>query len=786
MPEKNNPPSLTKSIIIIASGFSAALGLAVILGWHSHNLAFIKIYPSPIPMVYNTAAAFLLSGLGLFAAVSERRLFTAIAGWIVLLASILSLSEYIFGIDIGIDQLFIKDTVSQARYPGRMAPNTALNFIFIGISLVLMKKSAKAMPRYFIVGCLGAIIATFGIVTIVMGYAAGFYGIHTWGADIIGMALHTAIGFAVLGLSLMAYAWKDEQTEKTGLPMWFPFGIGLGAMAIAISLWQAVVMQEYSYIKKVGKAKLVDARHDIQEGVTARIQGLVRMANRWALRGKPPREEWESDARLYLKHYAGYQAIAWIAPSYEEQWIVTAKKNKAAMPSGYAWGKQEATMRESFLTGEPRLTQLLDLPDGSKGFIVFVPLFPGKKAAAYGGGYIAGVFEIQGLLDFIVREDVVGGYSVRVLAGDKPVYVRNNMKETASELGHEMEINQYGAVWRINMQPTWELVSAEKSSLSQITIVTGIFTSLTLAFMVYFSQRARIKEREAQEINANLKASEEELKKYHEHLEELVETRTKEFVEINKQLQFEITVRKAAEDAVEKHALDLERSNIELEQFAYVASHDLQEPLRIVAGYVQLLERRYKGKLDKDADEFIAYTVDAANRMQMLINDLLAYSRVGSKKKEFKPIDCGHILSLARKNLQAAIDERNASITFDPMPTIAADALQIEELFMNLIGNAIKYNRQIRPSVHISVIPMENEWLFSIKDNGIGIDPKYFDRIFVIFQRLHAKNEYSGTGIGLAICKKIVENHGGRIWVESEPGKGSVFYFTIPDRGGNK
>ncbi|MBI3752929.1 MAG: GHKL domain-containing protein [Deltaproteobacteria bacterium] len=305
-----------------------------------------------------------------------------------------------------------------------------------------------------------------------------------------------------------------------------------------------------------------------------------------------------------------------------------------------------------------------------------------------------------------------------------------------------------------------------------VTLAAGIFTSFIFAFMIYLSQRARIKE--------------EKLRKYQGHLEKLIEARTKELQELAKQLQFEIMVRKIAEEAVEKHALDLERSNTELEQFAYVASHDLQEPLRIVAGYVQLLTRRYQGKLDQDANEFISYTVDAAKRMQALINDLLAYSKVGARGRELTAVSCEHILPLALANLKTAIDERNALITHDPMPAITANAIQMEELLMNLIGNAIKYNQKEQPRIHVSAARLENEWLFSVRDNGIGIDPKYYSRIFVIFQRLHAKNEYSGTGIGLAICKKIVENHGGRIWVESEPGKGSIFYFTIPDRRGEK
>jgi len=224
----------------------------------------------------------------------------------------------------------------------------------------------------------------------------------------------------------------------------------------------------------------------------------------------------------------------------------------------------------------------------------------------------------------------------------------------------------------------------------------------------------------------------------------------------------------------------LKRSNRELEQFAYVASHDLQEPLRMVSSFTQLLAKRYQGKLDKDADEFIAYVVAGAKRMQALINDLLTYSRVDTRGKSFEPIDSEAVFDQAIANLRVAIEEGEAVITHDPLPSLIADDSQIVQLFQNLLGNAIKFHGKEPPRIHVSAKQEGNEWVFSFRDNGIGIAPEYFDRIFVIFQRLHGREEYPGTGTGLAICKKIAERHGGRIWVESEPSKGSTFYFAIP------
>ena len=242
----------------------------------------------------------------------------------------------------------------------------------------------------------------------------------------------------------------------------------------------------------------------------------------------------------------------------------------------------------------------------------------------------------------------------------------------------------------------------------------------------------------------------------------------------------DISVRKAAEAHLLEKVKELNRSNEELGQFAYVASHDLQEPLRMVASYTQLLSRRYKGKLDSDADEFMAFATDGASRMQRLIQDLLAYSRVATKGNELRNTSSEETLQQALLNLRGAIEESGALVTHDPLPAVLADEMQLIQLFQNLVGNAIKYQRPGVPRVHISATRDGAEkWAFSVQDNGLGIDPQYFDRIFGMFQRLHKRDEFAGTGIGLAICKKIVERHGGSIAIESQPGHGSTFRFEL-------
>jgi signal transduction histidine kinase len=258
--------------------------------------------------------------------------------------------------------------------------------------------------------------------------------------------------------------------------------------------------------------------------------------------------------------------------------------------------------------------------------------------------------------------------------------------------------------------------------------------------------------------------------------------REQELYEANARLTQEIAEVKRAKEELRQLAAELERSNTDLQQFAYVASHDLQQPLQVIAGFIELLAKRSKGKLDERANEYIASTIDGVNRMSTLIKGLLEYARVDTQGKTFENTDCASSLGEALSILKKVVEESGARVTYDSLPTLKADAVQLTSLFQNLIGNAIKFRGDSPPEIHVSAVRKGDEQVFSVRDNGIGIDQNSAGKIFEVFKRLPTRKEYEGSGIGLAICKKIVERHGGRIWVESEPAKGSTFYFTIPDK----
>lgn len=335
-----------------------------------------------------------------------------------------------------------------------------------------------------------------------------------------------------------------------------------------------------------------------------------------------------------------------------------------------------------------------------------------------------------------------------ILLEDRPIgilYLISDRKEVLSLLGYYM------------MTTSWILLICALVAFAVATKLQGTISEPIL----YLTE---ITKKVTHEKDFSLRAM-----KYHE---DEIGMLTNHFNNMLSEIQ-------AKQDALQEANAQLERSNQELEQFAYIASHDLQEPLRVVSSYVDLLSRRYKDQLDGTGVEFIGYIHEGSIRAQELIRDLLEFARIGPKGREFVKTDMSAVLKRALANLKIQLDEANAQITHDPLPSVWADGLQITQLFQNLISNAVKYRSQNPIAIHISSEEQEMDWVFSVKDNGLGIEPQYHDRIFRIFQRLHHKTEYSGTGIGLAICKKIIERHSGKIWVESESGNGSTFKFTL-------
>lgn len=550
---------------------------------------------------------------------------------------------------------------------------------------------------------------------------------------------------------------------------WLAILLGLGCFAGAIVIWRMLAQAERENIGRAIEQKTSSAAYSIQDRMEARVLALLRMAGRWEkgwnMRG------WSNDALLYIRHYPGYRAILMIDQSFMVRGSVSLDKGDFGTALDLR-GEERfyGALLAAKSTGTVIVSRAMTLEGGRSAFAVVVPVF------GRGGfdGFISGVFDVKGTFDSVLERERGGGYSIALYDGDEGLYRMGGYPENA-QWTREADLPFHSVSWKVRAWPGEETLQGLKSPLPGFVLGAGIGASFLLGFIVQLAASARERAGEAERAKRRLEEEVGERKK----AEETAERRSLELALTNVDLEREAAERKRAEEEVERHLKDLERSNGELEQFAYVASHDLQEPLRVISGYLALLSKRYKGRLDNDADEFISYAVQGAQRLQGMIQDILEYSRIG-RAREFREVDLSGILHNTVTGLNALIGEHGAEVTLDSLPKVAGDETELAHLFMNLIGNAIKYRGPEPPRVHVSAVKTEDEWVFSVKDNGIGIEPRHFDRIFLIFQRLHPAGKYQGTGIGLAICRKVVEGHGGRIWVESEPGKGSKFSFTIP------
>ncbi len=360
---------------------------------------------------------------------------------------------------------------------------------------------------------------------------------------------------------------------------------------------------------------------------------------------------------------------------------------------------------------------------------------------------------------------IVFGLFVGIVLAGTFVWINRSIARPLSELTRDTEVLGAGNLVHLSQITTKDEIGDLAQAFNRMALrLKGSYRAMELEI-------------------AERKAAQAELEKHRLFLEEMVEERAGELAKTNEDLRAELIWRNQAETTLTAHAGELERLNSELKRYAYIASHHLQEPLRMVSSFVQLLGNRYKGKLDPQADRWIEYAMNGTNRMSSLLNDLLECSFIDALNTVIEPVDVETVLQEVRTRLQRLIEESGVQVTHDPLPTIHADASQFARLLYNLVSNAIKFRGEEDPHVHISTTQQGPEWVFSVEDNGIGIKPEHRERIFELFQTLHPSYKFAGTGLGLAICKKIVEHHGGRIWVESEPGRGSKFFFSLPQGG---
>ncbi len=790
-------PQAVRHLLVLtraASVGAAAVGSLVLTGWLLDIEILKSVLPGATPMRPLSAVCFILAGLALG---RQSNAFRRLAGapWsrraaqgcaaFTALAGLATLGEVLLGVSFGLDEVLFPQALAAAQllHPGRMSPATAVAFLLLGTSLLLLGADAVRGSRYVQPLALTVILAG---AFFLLGYCFGveaFYDV----ARPLPMALHTAVLLVALGMGVLA------ARPESGLMATFTSEYGGGAMARRILPVVLTLPFVTGWLRLLGdRSGWYGAGFGVALFATCNI-GIFTTLIWWS-------------ARSLNRTDAGYRETE-RRLRFSQAQLETAQELAKT-------GSWDLDLQTGRLNWSREMYRLLGrdpaLPPASyEEFIEWVhPDDRGRIAANYA---------------LLLRRLPVEPLDFRTNPAHGPVrYIGARYELRANGAGHprwaggtNTDITAQKRVEE-TLQAALREVNELKGALAEHAIVTitdpqGKITYADDMFCrISQYSREELLGRDHRLVNSGYHPKEfiRELwttiaqgRVWHGQIKNRAKNRSYYWVDTTivpmldergqpRQyvgIQSDITEQKVAEEGLLRRTEQLLRSNAALEQFAYAASHDLQEPLRGVSGCVQLLRKRYAGQLDARADEFIAHAVSNVEQMQALINGLLDYAHVDRGFNAPAPADCAEVFRQVRENLSVAIQESGAQVTCAGLPTVYGDRTQLGQLLQNLIGNALKFRGAAPPQIHVSAERLGNErgeqraagWQFAIRDNGIGIDPKYIDRIFGVFQRLHTRTQYPGTGIGLAICKRVVERHGGKIWLESELGRGSTFYFTI-------
>jgi len=763
------------------------LGCLILSGWAFHIELLKSVLPGLLVLKVNTALGLAFSGTSLWLLLpgESRTRRGYIARFLALLVALIgaaTVSEYLFGLNLRIDQLLFNEPVGAAATfsPGRMAPTTATAFLAIGLALLLLDWKTRRGRRPAQVLSLWAALIAMMAISGYLYHATALYRIWLYTQ----VAIPTAIALSLLSVavffarprtgiagdltgegsgSVMArrllpavftipilLGWIRWQGQLAGM-----YGTELGLALFATSNVVVFAVLVWSNARKMNVecSQRRRAEAEIRElNAEAKYRGLLEAA---------------PDAMVVVNQggeivLLNLQAERQFGYPRDE---LLGQNIKNIIPEGFA---ERLLTRGSGSLDDPNVQQM------ETG----IELYGRRKDASH--------FPIEIMLSPLKSPE-----GILVTAAIRDITRRKKAEEHLAQMEGKYRglleaapdtivvVNQGGEIVLLNLQAEKqfgyhrdELVGQKVKNI----IPEGFAERLTADGF------RSVEEALAQQMGTGLELQGRRKDASDFPIEIMLSPlESPEGILVTAAIR-DITARKKAEQHLLQKLEELNRSNEELVQFASIASHDLQEPLRMVASYTQLLAKRYKGRLDSDADEFLSHAVAGANHMQRLIADLLTYSRVGTRGKDLRDTSSEEALRQALINLRGVIEESSAVVTYDALPTVLADDVQLVQLFQNVVGNAIKYRTVGVPRVHISAAENgEKKWVFSVQDNGLGIDPQYFEKIFGMFQRLHKRETFAGTGIGLAICKKIVERHGGRIWLESQQGQGTTFHFTLSE-----
>ncbi|CAN5145106.1 hypothetical protein BH23CHL1_BH23CHL1_16370 [soil metagenome] len=536
----------------------------------------------------------------------------------------------------------------------------------------------------------------------------------------------------------MSVARDAERTAVVRNGWLLPAVAAMIVLAISLYLWNALAANEQRQIEQTTVAETSVVVNHLSAEVSARIQALDRMADRWAYHGRQSKRQWQQEAELNIVDFPGYQAILWVDPGNRVTWVAPVAGNEAVIGlDGAQTEEQREALSRSKNGGGPVSTGPLDLAQGTRGFIVYRPIFLNNDPKQF-DGFIVGSFRITDLFDTILEDPVLKGYAISILNEGQEVYLRASEGRANEDTWGTDEVTAlYGVDWQVRVWPESTALVQQESYLPELVLAAGLLSAVLLALSIRMTQVAHVRTLQAQVISAELNTS----------------------------------------------TLALEQSNKDLEEFAYIASHDLKAPLVSLRGMAEILTEDYGDHLPRDARIYLERITVNAGKMQNLLDDLLQISRVRQSDVEFMRVDLGDVVNTVVDQLGQMLDSRGAEVRMvSILPTVNANRLWMTQVFSNLIDNAVKYTPAgRRPLVEIGAVERDGSWELFVRDNGAGIPESYRNNVFRMFQRLPGGKSMNpnGTGMGLAIVARIIEHHNGTVWVESTEGEETTFFFTL-------
>lgn len=757
-------------VAVSAGAVCCVIGSATMLAWHAHLKALLIITPMSTPMRYNAALAFLLCGVGLIASAWERSRITLGSAAAVGVIGIVTALEYLLGKSFGIDELLFDQYAIGARTVGaRMAPNTAVAFITASAALLLLARRNRSRWGSLVAALLASVTFVLGVVAVI-GYATSLEVAYSWG-NLTGMSLVAAIGLLSLGMGMLGMAWRAGQRMEKAIPSWAPLPLVIILASMTVLLRHAVLhvgtrgnlVADLVLVTGLGMAVLT--------GVAVRLAQVTATRNH---------ELHSLSEQLEAQQFYSRSLIeASLDP------LVTISREGKITDVNRATEAVTGISRERLLGSdfcdyftEPQQARAGYQQVFADGSVRDYPL-----AIRHASGRLTEV-----LYNASVFKDARGEVA-GVFAAARDISQRKRAEaalQNSEERYRSLVVATAQVVWSTNPQgevedmPMWRTITGqsieEVRGWGWLQAVhpedrerTQAVWSDAVRTRTLYNVEYRVRRWDGQYRHMWVRGV-PVMEADGETIREWVGTCN------------DITERKQAEEDIKRYAAELERSNAELQDFASIASHDLQEPLRKVLAFGEHLREHCEGKLDELGLDFLSRMQNAAKRMSVLIEALLAYSRVASRAQPMEPVDLLSVLFGVLPDLEERIAKTHARIEFAPLPKVMADPMQVRQVIQNLLGNALKFQAPgTTPQVEITGKINERGWCeLSVRDNGIGFDEKYLDRIFRPFQRLHGRNEYEGSGMGLAICRKVVARHGGTITAHSRPGAGATFVVTLP------